>query len=319
VTAPQAPPPSDGTERRQRKSANCYWLALTHRSGDNPPPLRITARTPTELAQAVHHYVRGQLDSAQLKVDLDPQALTGTITQHRAVLATFTLTAILPRPDDDGIRHGYTLQEIDVLVRKGISRNVWYRDVDADERYSVGWHAAVELLYTTDEAPEPYELIRAAWRAADAHTGRTAEHRGVPRNREENFSTRRDMPRFHAYWNELRHTPSHETSIIEPLAREQIWPRLSLVQQAALQALADHRTYQEAADALGLKLPAFYNRVRDARRRFLRLWMEGETPRRGWTDRRVQAAAQPGGSPHGQRDSISAHIRRRKKSMEPAA
>lgn len=201
------------------------------------------------------------------------------------------------------LRHGYTLQDLDHLTRIAITRRAFYRDRDADERYACGWHAAVELLLTAVEPPGRGDLIRAAWEAADALTLRTLEDCGIPRFRSENPRT--FMPRFCAYWHTVaRHTAGPEERVVERVALAQTWERLTPVDQEALRTLAACESYQVAADALGLKYHTFHRRVRMARDRFLRLWLEGETPRRAWRDRRVQT---PGGS----RQTASSHIRRR--------
>lgn len=203
------------------------------------------------------------------------------------------------------IRHGYTLADLDRLARAAITRNPWYRAADADERYAVAWHTIAEHLYTADQPPAAHDLIRAAWRAADAHTMRTGEERGHGRARGEHYAGRTDMPRWHAYWETVtRHAASPEEPVVERLALAQIWPRLTLAHQQALTALAAHGDYQAAADAVGASRATFYARVRHARAAVLALWWEGETPRRGWRDRRVQ-------SPAGRRQSASTHIRRR--------
>lgn len=208
---------------------------------------------------------------------------------------------------DTGIRWGWTLHHIDRAVRAGIHRNSAYAACDTDERYAAGWHAAVELLYTADEPPTRGDLSRAAWYAADHDTTRAAEHRGHARSREATYTGRTDMPRWHAYWQTIaRHTASPEEPVVERLALAQVWPRLTPGQQAALLALAAHGDYQAAADARGLSRGAFYRQVGAARHRVLALWWEGETPRRGWRDRRRTTAET-------QLHSISAHIRKRRR------
>lgn len=205
------------------------------------------------------------------------------------------------------VAHGYTMRDLDHFVHIGITRNAWYNACDREERYAAGWHAAVELLYTTDEPPTPQDLIRAAWYTADNLTCRTAEERGIPRPRGDAYAGRIDMPRWHAYWETIcRHTGSPEEFVVERTALEQIWPQLTPGQQAALQALAVHDSYESAAAALGLNYQAFFQQVAKARRRFLALWWEGETPRRGWRDRRRSTAET-------QLHSVSAHIRKRRR------
>jgi hypothetical protein len=206
------------------------------------------------------------------------------------------------------IRHGYTLQQVDVLVRRGILRNPWYQAIDVDERYATGWHAAVELLYTSDAPPAPRDLTHAAWYAADKWTCRDAEQHGIGRSRGESYTGRTDVPRFHAYWSR-RAAGAVDEPVVERVALAQIWPQLKPAYQDALQALAAYEDYQAAADALGLKYNTFCARIREARNRFDELWLEGETPRKRWRDRRIQ-------TPGGQRSSLSAHIRKRRRSAD---
>ena len=201
------------------------------------------------------------------------------------------------------IRHGYTTIDIDRLARLGISMRSAYRGLDDDERYAAAWHAIVEHIYTASEWPSGTELITVAAGAADYASRRSLEHQGVPRM----YTGRTDMPKFHAYWETVaRHTSSPELRIVERTALGQIWPRLTDWQQTALHALALHDDYQAAADSLGLRLNTFYRQVRLARAAVLALWWEGETPRRGWRDRRATTEST-------QLHSISARIRKRRR------
>lgn len=206
------------------------------------------------------------------------------------------------------IRHGYTLQQVDILVRRGILRNPWYQAVDVDERYSTGWHAAVELLYTSEEAPEPRDLTNAAWYAADGWTRRDAEEHGIPRKRGVGYAGRDDMPKFHAYWAR-RIVAAVDEPVVDRMALVQIWPRLKPDHRGALEALAAYEDYTAAADALGLKYCTFCARVRLARKHFDELWHEGETPRKRWRDKRVWTEG-------GGRQSLSTHIRKRRRAAD---
>ena len=94
--------------------------------------------------------------------------------------------------------------------------------------------------------------------------------------------------------------------MVERLAVGQIWPLLTPGQREALETLAATGDYQAAADALGLSYHTFCRRLSAGRARFLGLWLEGETARRGWRDRRRTA-------PETQLHSVSAHIRKRRR------
>lgn len=278
---------------------------------------QLTIHTPTDtatrtltaehgrLTQAVHGHVRGLLGSSRVTITLDPDTLTGTIANHGATAGTFTVEAAPPtarQPRDP--MHGYTLRDIDQITRTAIQRRSAYSACDTDERYAAGWHAAVELLCTSTEPPTRHDLIRAAWDSADHETRRTAEHRGVGRSRGDGSRSDGATVKFWAYWNHT--TPSPEAVIIERTALSQIWPRLTPGQQTVLQALAAHDDYDLAAAALGMTRATFYQAIHKARGRFLALWLEGETPRRGWRDRRHTA-------PQTQLHSVSAHIRKRRR------
>ena len=203
----------------------------------------------------------------------------------------------------DAIRFGYTLDDLDHITRIAIMWRSAYRARDADERYACGWHAAVELLLTATSPPRRNALIAAAQQAADHLTLRVHEDAGIPRFRADARST--GMPRFCAYWETVsRHTAGPEDQVVERVALWQVWARLRPAEQEALQTLAAMEDYQAAADALGLPYHRFYKRIRRARARFYALWLEGETPRRGWRDRRVK-------SPGWERVTASAYIRRR--------
>ena len=211
------------------------------------------------------------------------------------------------------IAHGYTLADVHRLTRTAIHRRSAYSACDADERYAAGWHAAVELLLTAEDPPTRHDLVRAAWDAADYETRRAAEHRGVGRTRGDGSRSDGATVKFWAYWDRgTRTTPSHEAGIVDRIALGQIWPRLTESQRQALTALATLGSYQAAADTLGLDYYAFCRRVSTGRTRYLALWLEGETPRRGWRDRRIQT---DGGS----RQSMSASLRRRRRAGKGAA
>lgn len=205
------------------------------------------------------------------------------------------------------VLNGYSLHTIDWIVRMGIHKNTWYAASDADERYACAWHNVVEEIMTAEERPHPTDLIRIAWRTADELTRRAGEERGHGRARGDAYTGRTDMPKWHAYWETVcRHTASPEDMTVERMALAQIWPHIPVAYQEALQALAAYGDYQAAADALGLKYHTFCKRIHTGRERFLRLWLEGETPRRGWRDVRRS-------TPETQLHSVSQYIRKRRR------
>lgn len=295
-----------------------YRLQLTL-DGVALSPLTIEGDTTPDLAQAVYRHARGHLGSSTVTIQIAGDGLIGTVLRSGVEVGEFALGLVGDEPtpsgavEGDGIRWGWSLSDIDRAVRIGITRNIWCRGIDTEERYAAGWHAAVELLYTSDQGPTRHDLIRAAWSTADDLTRRSGEERGIPRQRGDGYTGRTDMPRWHAYWTTTsRPTPSPEEPIVERMALAQIWPRLTPGQQEALHALAAHGTYQSAADALGLTYNTFFRRISTARQRVLALWWEGETPVRGWADRRIRTE-------NGGRQSMSAHVRKRRRAAESAA
>jgi hypothetical protein len=209
------------------------------------------------------------------------------------------------------VAHGYTLKQLDTFVCIGIHLRRAYARCDRDERYATGWHAAAELLCTSKEPPTRMQLVQAARDAADQETLRTMGARGIGRNRHDGSRSDGKTVRFWAYWQSFHLAESPEADTIEQIALAQIWPRLPKYQQEALQALADHGSYQAAADALGLKYATFWKYLAEARKGFLALWWEGETPRRGWHDRRRVFA-------DNKQSSVSEHIRSRRRAASPA-
>jgi hypothetical protein len=206
------------------------------------------------------------------------------------------------------VAHGYTMRDLDQLTRIAIQRRSAYAACDIDERYAAGWHAAVDLLLTSEQPPTRRDLIHAAWESADHETRRTGEHRGHGRSRGDGSRSDGATVRFWAYWDTDSHTtPSPENGIVDRIALAQIWPQLTPGQQQALTALATMGSYQAAADAIGVNYQAFCRRIFTARSRYLALWLEGETPAGRWRDRRIQTEG-------GKRQSASAHMRRRRRS-----
>jgi transposase len=74
--------------------------------------------------------------------------------------------------------------------------------------------------------------------------------------------------------------------VTERLALAQIWPRLHPGHRQVLAALAATGDYGLAAASLGISRSWFISRLSQARKAFLKLWHEHETPSRPWGDDR---------------------------------
>lgn len=177
----------------------------------------------------------------------------------------------------DADLHGYTAEELDLLARRAARacRSLYLPFMD---RMEYAWSAMAEHVCGSSTRPEPGELIRIGVNAADNEAGRTLykEHGWRP-----------DVGRargFQRYWTTMSRSPSSpvEERVVENVALTQIWPRLTPAMQAALVALATHGDLAAAAESVGYRPGAYRNMLYRARLRFLRLWLEPETPTGKW-------------------------------------
>jgi hypothetical protein len=184
---------------------------------------------------------------------------------------------------DTELRHGYTLSQVTALSVFAVRRGLWHQAADFDERLEVAWHAIVEHIYASDEPPQIRDMVRAGWQAIGDHVGRTQRFYGLDSHDRYAGTT----ARFERYWwTAARPAPGPEERVTARVALAQIWPRLRPVHRQVLAALAAHCDYGQAAAALGKSRKTFTTQVGHARRAFLELWHEGETPSRPWgTDR----------------------------------
>lgn len=185
------------------------------------------------------------------------------------------------------LRHGYTLTDLQRYARIAAS-TAGMTSTSMADRYETALSAIAEHLYSAEHPPRDEQLIAAGreciWEEARAIL------------RQVGYTSRGDWAtdgaatasRYVTYWTwMLRHTPSPEASIVERVALTQILPALTPGQRAAVGALAAFDTYDAAADALSARYKTFASNLADGRRRFLRLWHEGETPSKMWsTDHR---------------------------------
>lgn len=189
------------------------------------------------------------------------------------------------------LRFGYTLTDVDRLARTA-NYTVWATAMDIDDRNDAAWHGVVEALYAAEHWVPHYELVaagqRAIWRALEDN----ARHHG--RRPDRAAETRRS---FEAYWVDWTrfHSPSPEWSVIERTALYQVFPKLPTREREALLALATHGDYGTAAAAAGMSRSLLTVTLSHARRRFIALWLEGETPAK----RREHYNRRPTSKPNG--------------------
>jgi hypothetical protein len=88
---------------------------------------------------------------------------------------------------------------------------------------------------------------------------------------------------FVRYWTSASAPAhSHEDHIVDRLALAQIWTALKPAHRQVLTALAEHEDRRRAERSLNMDPPAFTRALGRARRAFLALWHEGETPSQLW-------------------------------------
>lgn len=191
------------------------------------------------------------------------------------------------------LRHGYTMTDIQTLTHAAVRRDVFHQSLPFPDRLDIAWSAIAEHLYSCDEKPERYELIRAAWSALRAEAESDWHTHGVARQASV-FDGDQSMLNYWRYWFPLaRNRPGPEDMIVERLAVQQIWAVLPEKHKSLIAALAVHDDYGIAARSLGMPRQSFAPLLSLARRAFRELWHEGETPSGHWsTDRRGNPGAQ---------------------------
>jgi DNA-directed RNA polymerase specialized sigma24 family protein len=172
---------------------------------------------------------------------------------------------------------GYTLARIEALARVAARATLTDGDTMAD-RVDDAWAAMVERLYAD---PAPISAPHLVW------VGRKALYRSDrDRLREHGFYDRDSTygpgsaPRFRDYW--YRRTDAFEHTLVERHTLSAIWSALAERDREVLVAFAIWDDYQAAARALGIPHGSFRTYISAARRRFRRLWHEGETPSEHW-------------------------------------
>lgn len=189
------------------------------------------------------------------------------------------------------LRYGYTLDDIHHITASALradrSLAMDYRD-----RWDIAWSAIVEHLYGSDSfVPTWEQMVRVGWQAIYRAIKDEYRHHGYQDRTV--WTGAGSAPRFAQYWLGLpRVTPSPEQPVVERVAAEQIMPTLKSSEAAALYTLAATGDYEAAADALGISGSALRGRLTLARRHFVGLWHQHETPYRPrQTDRRVGSRA----------------------------
>lgn len=184
---------------------------------------------------------------------------------------------------DGDLRRGWALADIDRAAATATRLDSRMAG-SPHERYELAWSAAAEHLFSAAGPVSLHDLIGAALGAMTATAQSNMSCHGVSQ-RAHHGGGSGSAPRFAAYWCAVPAEPVVDR-IDDILALVQIWPRLSLAERAAIAALAAFGDHMAAADALGLAHGTFRRHLAEARRRFLRLWHEGEVPSGLWASDR---------------------------------
>jgi len=161
--------------------------------------------------------------------------------------------------DPHHVKWGYNLADLDRLARIAVSARR-SRSLDVHDAYETAWSAIAETV-AADTYPTASDLIGAGSDAIAAESRRHRSNHGL--------DGRGEAPRFAKYWTTCT-TPSPEESVVDRYALWQILPALTDAERRNVYALA-----------AGMEPPS-RDRLSRARRRFLALWHEGETPSTFW-------------------------------------
>jgi DNA-directed RNA polymerase specialized sigma24 family protein len=211
------------------------------------------------------------------------------------------------------VRYGYTLADIDAIAKYATRINPWYRDMDVTSRYEAAYDAIVELLLTSEDAPQRYELKAAGRTACDhwarSHLAQDGWTRAYGRGTSHGFQR---------YWWQ-RDTPSFDERVVEELAVTQIWGTLTVTQQRALSTLAAAGDYTLTAESLGISYGTAKKHISDGRKCVRALWLEHETPRRMWGNDRRAGRKGDGGNANGLTGTRALALRTRLRSAREEA
>lgn len=184
------------------------------------------------------------------------------------------------------VKHGYTLLDLEQMTRAAVIADRSMAS-NIEDRKDAAWSAIAEHLCLSEEPPTRQELIRIGWQAIYREARTAFRDRGRP-DKAWSSDEYESRPRFAQYWRDMQVMPSHEGRVVESIAVWQVLESLTDTYRSSLVALATVDDYAKAADMLGINYKALVARIGTARKSILRLWHEGETPRKvRHTDRRV--------------------------------
>lgn len=181
---------------------------------------------------------------------------------------------------DEQLPHGFTLTEMDATAAKAAHTSPW-RQVAFRQRVDIAQFAILELLYTADDRPGFWALVKAGQRAIHTYAVKELHHRGLVARTGAPGGV--PITRYWTYWQALAAaTESHEDRIVEAVAVHQILSTLRPPYLRVIRALAEHDDYTLAAQSLGKARHGFITTLCIARRLCRELWHQHETPSQIW-------------------------------------
>jgi sigma-70-like protein len=189
-------------------------------------------------------------------------------------------------PPSTEVLHGWTLADLSDLAATVAARHRhWWPAGDIADQHAAAWEGITWHLCEAQVPPARNDLLAAGLRSLAAHVAGERRHQG----RGAHNASANAGAKFSAYWDwHSAPAPDPAARITERLAVAQILPALTPRQREALTLLAAYGDYQDAAAAMGVATGTFEVHIKRARKAFLALWHEGETPSRQWRrDKRV--------------------------------
>lgn len=212
----------------------------------------------------------------------------------------------MTRPRHGEVRHGYTLADIHNIASAAVGANFGMA-ADRTDLYEAAWGAIVEALLIVSHWPTPHDL---------AIAGRKGIWELARSNRSAYGYVRDDFtseigsgPRFARYWSPG--SPHDFTEmVVERIAARQVTAAVRPRDREILQAVAAAGDYDLAGRLLGLATHTTSTMAAQARRRWLTLWHDRETPPRTLKRplRRTRGLTQE--SPCGTPGAYRRHLRR---------
>lgn len=185
---------------------------------------------------------------------------------------------------DEWLAWNYTLDDLDHMARNAVGAN---RTMAApwQDRYDAAYFAIIEALLTAELWPQRYTLIAAGVKAISEIVRLEQKAQGIDRQNMERYHAGETHNGFAMYWTQHLSCPSPEDPIIDRLAADQILATLTPSQRRIVAARAAAGDNGMAAEMLGKPRHSVVTQLNQARRRFLALWHEGETPHLWAADR----------------------------------